>query len=151
MLIQVSTLFTLESFLTHLVRQYHGKYYVPQNLCLVVAGKLPTNSLLDVLQTQVEPRIAEAKQNRGKRPHGWLRPFIETESANRPPFEKTIKQTIEFPDKEESMGEVQIAYRGSLEADVMTSQALNILGIYLTATPTSPLNKDLVEIPSPLW
>ena len=30
-------------------------------------------------------------------------------------------------------------------------QALEILGTYLTSSPTAPLNKEYVEIESPLW
>ena len=86
------------------VRDYHHKYYVPHNLSLIVAGKLTggTESLLRVAQEQIEPSIVAHGQNKGIKPTGWKRPFLETPSAPRPPFEKTIKDTIEFPEKDES-------------------------------------------------
>jgi len=86
------------------VRDYHSSYYVPHNLALIVAGKLSsgTSSLLKVVQEQVEPSLIDHKQNHGPRPAGWKRPFMETASAFRKPIPKTIKDTVEFPEKDES-------------------------------------------------
>lgn len=87
-----------------IVRKYHAAYYIPHNLSLIVAGKLAsgTLSLLDVVQNKVEPSLISHEQNTGPRPSGWKRPFVETPSAIRPPIEKTIKDTVEFPEKDES-------------------------------------------------
>jgi Zn-dependent M16 (insulinase) family peptidase len=86
------------------VRDYHSRYYVPHNLALIVAGKLSsgTSSLLQVIQEQVEPSLIDHKQNHGARPFGWKRPFVETASALRKPIPKTIKDTVEFPEQDES-------------------------------------------------
>ncbi|KIO20924.1 hypothetical protein M407DRAFT_10649 [Tulasnella calospora MUT 4182] len=54
------------------IREYHGEYYVPHNLCLVVVGRMPTSTLLDVLQSQVEPDIL--KHGQDGPPAGWKRP-----------------------------------------------------------------------------
>lgn len=87
-----------------LVREYHASYYVPHNLALIVAGKLSsgTSSLLSVVQEKVEPSIIAHGQNKGPRPTGWKRPFVETPSAARPPLSTTSTQTVEFPEKDES-------------------------------------------------
>ena len=53
-----------------------------------------------------------AGQDQGARPTGWKRPFVETASANRVPFAQTITKTIEFPEKDESVGELQINFLG---------------------------------------
>lgn len=37
---------------------------------------------------------------------------METESANRLPIAKTVKETVEFPEKDESVGEVVISFSG---------------------------------------
>lgn len=86
---------------------------MPHNFCLIVAGKLAsgTKSLLDVVQREVEPRIVEHGQNQGPRPQGWKRPFLETESANRT-LQATVKETVEFPEKDESVGEVMVSILG---------------------------------------
>jgi Zn-dependent M16 (insulinase) family peptidase len=88
-----------------LVRKYHASYYVPHNLALIVAGKLTegTSSLLRVVQEQIEPSLIQHKQNKGSRPAGWKRPFVETPSAQRKPILVTTKSLVEFPEKDESM------------------------------------------------
>lgn len=87
------------------VRQYHATYYVPHNLSLIVTGKLSsgTLSLLDVLQKQVEPSLISHGQNKGSHPQGWKRPFVETESAQRRSIQASLKETVEFPEKDESL------------------------------------------------
>ncbi|EJD55672.1 hypothetical protein AURDEDRAFT_109912 [Auricularia subglabra TFB-10046 SS5] len=133
------------------IRKYHAEYYVPHNLSLVVSGKLSTHDLLNVLQEKIEPSAIAHKQNHGARgPPGFKRPFLETPSANRPAFDKTIKDWVDFPEKDESMGEIYISFRGSEVGDFIASGAIDIMVNYLTSTATSPLNKDLVEIQSPL-
>lgn len=105
----------------HIVRDYHKKYYVPHNLSLIVTGKLSsgTNSLLSVVQEQIEPSIIAHGQNQGPRPEGWKRPFVETPSAHRKPIPKTLKETVEFPEKDESMGELAISFMGPAPGDFL--------------------------------
>lgn len=134
------------------IRDYHSKYYVPHNLSLVVAGKLAggTESVLRVVQDQVEPSIVAHGQNKGIKPTGWKRPFLETPSAPRPPFEKTIKDTIEFPEKDESVGELAINFLGPAPDEYLDRKALDILGTYLTSSAVAPLNKEYIETESPM-
>lgn len=77
---------------------------MPHNLSLIVTGKLTsgTSTLLSVVQDQVEPNLIAHGQNLGPRPPGWKRPFVETASAIRPPIQETVKDTVEFPEKDES-------------------------------------------------
>ncbi|KAL1708664.1 Metalloenzyme, LuxS/M16 peptidase-like protein [Schizophyllum commune] len=134
------------------IRDYHHKYYVPHNLSLIVAGKLTggTESLLRVAQEQIETSIVAHGQNKGIKPTGWKRPFLETPSAPRPPFEKTIKDTIEFPEKDESVGELVINFLGPPPNEFVERKALDILGTYLTSSTVAPLNKEYIEIESPM-
>ncbi|KAH9950492.1 Metalloenzyme, LuxS/M16 peptidase-like protein [Amylocystis lapponica] len=134
------------------IREYHHKYYVPHNLSLIVTGKLAsgTSSLLNVVQTQVEPSLIAHGQKHGPRPEGWKRPFVETESARRGPIKSTVKKTVEFPEKDESVGELQIGFIGPPPKAYLERKALDILGTYLTSSPVAPLNKEYVEIESPL-
>ena len=69
-----------------------------------MAGKLTegTTSLLRVVQEQVEPSLIQHNQNKGPRPAGWKRPFVETPSAQRKPLPATTKSVVEFPEKDES-------------------------------------------------
>lgn len=96
------------------VRDYHHKYYVPHNLSLIVSGKLAsgTHSLLKVVQEKVEPSIIKHGQNHGIKPVGWKRPFVETPSATRGPIKETQVKVIEFPEKDESLGEICMGFMG---------------------------------------
>ncbi|KAG6911895.1 hypothetical protein DXG01_000142 [Tephrocybe rancida] len=134
------------------IRDYHGTYYVPHNLSLIVAGKLSsgTLSLLDVVQKEVEPSIIAHDQANGPRPSGWKRPFVETPSAIRPPIEETIKKTVEFPEKDESMGEIILSFLGPPPNAFLERRAIEILGNYLSSSAVAPLNKEYVEIEQPL-
>ena len=75
-----------------------------------------TPSILSVLQEQVEPSIVAHQQNRGPKPDGWKRPFLETPSANRPPIAQSRQETATFPEKDESLGELIISYLGPAPA-----------------------------------
>ncbi|PPQ88654.1 hypothetical protein CVT25_010230 [Psilocybe cyanescens] len=134
------------------IRDYHASYYVPHNLSLIVAGKLSsgTTSLLRVVQEQVEPSLIRHKQNQGARPAGWKRPFLETPSAHRKSILTTSKDTVEFPEQDESMGELIINFIGPPPNAFLERKALEILGTYLTSSAVAPLNKEFVEIESPL-
>lgn len=134
------------------IREYHATYYVPHNLCLIVAGKLSagTSSLLSVIQDKVETNLIAHDQNRGPRPPGWKRPFLETASAYRPPIPVTPPSVVEFPEKDETVGELLITTLGPAPNNFLERQALDILATYLTSGTAAPLNKEFVEISSPL-
>ncbi|KAG6337340.1 hypothetical protein ID866_1765 [Astraeus odoratus] len=126
------------------IHKYHGMYYVPHNLSLIVTGKLSsgTQSLLSVVQDKVEPIIIAHGQDRGPRPEGWKRPFMETPSAKRGLIEQTVKKIVEFPEKDESQGELLITFTGPPPMHFLDRKALDILSTYLTSSPVAPLNKD---------
>ncbi|KAE9411017.1 hypothetical protein BT96DRAFT_952834 [Gymnopus androsaceus JB14] len=134
------------------IREYHASYYVPHNLSLIVAGKLSsgTESLLSVVQEQVEPNLIAHGQKHGPKPSGWKRPFVETSSAIRPPISKSTKETIKFPEQDESVGELIINFLGPAPNQFLERKALDVISTYLTSSAVAPLNKEYVEIESPL-
>jgi Zn-dependent M16 (insulinase) family peptidase len=95
-----------------LVRDYHKSYYVPHNLCLIVSGKLKTQELLHVLQSKVEPHILAHGPAQEPRPAGWKRPFVETASAKQPSLKGTTTATVDFPEQDESAGEISLSFQG---------------------------------------
>ncbi|KZO96339.1 hypothetical protein CALVIDRAFT_481506 [Calocera viscosa TUFC12733] len=132
------------------IRQYHRTYYAPHNLCVIVMGRLTTQDLLAVLQKEMEPRIVAHGQAHGPRPPGWKRPFIETKTAEPFTLGSGITQVVEFPEQDESMGEVCISWLGPKADDFVDQQALDVLGTYLTDSPVAPLTREFVETASPL-
>ncbi len=95
-----------------LVRKYHASYYVPHNLCLIVSGKLSIEALLNTIQQEIEPRIKVHNQAHGPRPAGWRRPFMETPSIEVAKILEPVQDIVEFPEHEETIGEVQISFVG---------------------------------------
>jgi len=49
------------------------------------------------------------------------------------------------------MGRIIISFFGPPPNDFLTRKALDILGLYLTSSTVAPLNKEYIEIESPLW
>lgn len=47
---------------------------------------------------------------------------METASANRGPIRETVKKTVEFPEKDESVGELMISYMGPSPDEFLQSK-----------------------------
>ncbi|KAF8337466.1 Metalloenzyme, LuxS/M16 peptidase-like protein [Cantharellus anzutake] len=137
------------------IRNYHASYYVPHNLCLIVSGKLSTEALLGTVHREVEPRIKAHNQANGPRPAGWKRPFMETPSIQVAKMPETLKDVVEFPESDESIGELQLSFVGPTVHEhgdhrYLMDKAIDVLGVYLTESAVAPLTKQFVEIESPL-
>ncbi|KAK4057568.1 hypothetical protein OIO90_001213 [Microbotryomycetes sp. JL221] len=133
------------------IRQYHASSYVPQNLTLIVVGRsLDPIKLLRTLEAQTLPTIVSHKQDNGPHPLGWKRPFVESSTASNPPMLTADKvEVVEFPEKDESTGELMMSWIGVAANDYINDLALDVLGYYLTDSAVSPLYKEFVEIDEP--
>lgn len=130
------------------IRKYHSEYYRPNNIQLIVTGKVDPTTLLNVLQNEVEPSLI--KHGQDKIPAGWKRPFLETASKGGAVLTTDKVVEVPFPEKDESSGEVQISWVGPDTNDYLLQDALDLLGTYLTDTAISPLAKKFIEIDDPL-
>jgi hypothetical protein len=83
-------------------------------MLIIAAGKFSsgTSALLATVQEKVEPSLIAHGQNLGPKPPGWKRPFVETPSANRIVPPKTVHETVEFPERDETIGELMITFMG---------------------------------------
>lgn len=90
----------------YLVRQYHKSYYRPDNLCLIITGKVDKDELLKAL----EP-VEEFIIKKGPLPE-MQRPWVST--GDFPNLEKNIEDTVLFADEDESMGTLLIAWNGPM-------------------------------------
>lgn len=154
------------------IRDYHQQYYAPHNAALVVCGPLARVDLLNSL-APVEERLVTKRNAQPEGPRGWKRPFVETESAVPPvidgssidqpgldpadppaegsqPDSKRRRAFIDFPEKDESVGEIQISWVGPKFQDWLTCEAISILSTYLTDSPVSAVQKAFVERDDPL-
>ncbi|KAG5438636.1 hypothetical protein PCANB_002742 [Pneumocystis canis] len=123
------------------IRKYHSEYYLPQNLCLIITGKVDTYKLFHLLDEIVEPNILK---NLTLDLNHWKRPWVD--SPQTPLLTKSYKEIVLFPDEDESVGEVLLGWLGPSCNDFTTLIALNILGKYLTDSAISIFQKKLVEI-----
>lgn len=76
--------------------------YQPRNLCLVIVGAVNHKNLLHVLEA-FESSISE---DIPKTETPFRRPWIESEQA--PPLASSSTETMEFPEEDESTGEIWI-------------------------------------------
>lgn len=154
------------------IRKYHAQYYVPHNTALVLCGPLDRAKLFATL-AEIDARLVAKQSAHGELgPAGWKRPFMETPSAVPPvingaqlqqpgvddaevPARGTLSAerryvSIEFPERDESVGDVQVSFVGPTLDEHLKLQALDVLGTYLSDSTVSPLQQAFVERDHPL-
>ncbi|CUM65039.1 uncharacterized protein PRCAT00002658001 [Priceomyces carsonii] len=135
----------LMSELRHLkndqIRDFHNSLYRPSNLCLVITGTVDEKELMKILTT-FDSELPQLPETLHKRPFVDSKPDL--------PLKNTIVKEIEFPDNDESFGEVAISWIGPKTDNVLANAALDSLGSYFTDSAISLFNKILVETEDPL-
>ncbi|KAI9818133.1 MAG: hypothetical protein M1827_000758 [Pycnora praestabilis] len=121
------------------IRDFHREMYQPKNLCLVIIGEVDHSDLLTILD-KFEGDILD---DIPKPDAPFKRPWIESKQT--PPLEKSEIQTVEFPEEDESTGEILIGFLGPDCNDTLLTSALNILLVYLAGSSVSILENTLVE------
>jgi len=87
-------------------------------VCLLVDGSIPVDKLMRVLNDEVDPLIlSRAGKDCIEVPADWKRPFLETASSQGPKIDRERQEIVEFMDKDESMGEMYLAWRGNSTGD----------------------------------
>ncbi|OLL24900.1 hypothetical protein NEOLI_001494 [Neolecta irregularis DAH-3] len=114
------------------IRAFHKKAYVSRNLSVIVIGKLDHSQLLQAVQP-LDEELAK-------------RPWVD--SAPTEDLATSVLRTVEFPDRDESMGDVRIGWFGP--SDIQEIAAIDMLGVYLCNSPIAPLRKAFIEIRQPL-
>ncbi|KAM3164565.1 hypothetical protein ACU8KH_01480 [Lachancea thermotolerans] len=136
----------LTSQLRHLtneeIRQFHKDMYSPENLCLIICGNVPEDELLSIL-TQFDETLPEFKGDR-------RRPFLDSKESQIPVKRtQTIETEIEFPETDESQGEILMSWIAEPYSSHLEDLAVSILMDYFTKTALAPFNSQLVEIDDP--
>ena len=88
------------------IRQFHREMYQPRNLCLILVGEVDHNNLLDILDSFEDGALPAIPQPQSD----WERPWSRFGKA--PPLKSTIVETVEFPEEDESLGEILIGFLG---------------------------------------
>lgn len=104
------------------IRQFHHEMYQPKNLCLVLVGEVEHSNLLQTLD-DFEGRILHDIPMPDA---PFKRPWIDSKQP--PPLEKSSTETIEFPEEDESTGEIMISYFGPDCNNVLQSMYQEVVG-----------------------
>ncbi|EKD13113.1 uncharacterized protein L3040_007817 [Drepanopeziza brunnea f. sp. 'multigermtubi'] len=121
------------------IRAFHKEMYQPKNLCLVLVGEVDKDHLLQLLDEFEEGIIDSIPPPSAP----FKRPWID--SAQPPPIAKTIVETVNFPEEDESRGEITVAMFGPSCNDAVATAALNVLLTYLAGSSVSILENVMVE------
>lgn len=121
------------------IRQFHRDMYQPKNICLVLIGEVDHSNLLDILDNFEDSIVDSVPAYDAP----FKRPWVE--SNRTPPLNKTVVDTVEFPEEDESTGEIQIAFLGPKSIDDTAETAINTLLMYLAGSSVSILVNTLVE------
>ncbi|KAH3664171.1 hypothetical protein OGAPHI_004885 [Ogataea philodendri] len=122
------------------IRKFHADNYRPDNLCVILAGTVDENELLECLEN-FDAELPE-------RSAGNKRPFVDSEQDE--PLKSSIVKTVYFPDEDESSGSLSLAYCGPKGVDLVSCLAVEVLGKYLTFSSVSLFNKYFIEVQDPL-
>ncbi|KAL2179182.1 Metalloenzyme, LuxS/M16 peptidase-like protein [Thermothelomyces heterothallicus CBS 202.75] len=121
------------------IREFHKAMYQPQNLAIIIIGEADHADLLRILddfEESIKDDIPPPD------PH-FKRPFVD--SAQPPPLEETIVETVEFPEEDESTGEILVAFFGPSCIDQVQGTAMNIILTYLCGSSVSVIENVMVE------
>lgn len=93
------------------IRKYHQDTYQPRNLCLIITGMVDHANLLSVLHHFEDTILDDV----GKPNTPFQRPWIDSKQV--PPLQRSYTKTLEFPEEDESSGQITISFFGPLFAD----------------------------------
>ncbi|ROT43702.1 cytoplasm protein [Sodiomyces alkalinus F11] len=129
----------LRNLTTQRIREFHREMYQPRNLCVVIVGEADHENLLEILD-EFEESI---KDDLPPLDAPFKRPWID--SVQPPPLNETKVTTVEFPEADESVGEVVVGWFGPDCTDQVEISALSVLQTYLCGSSVSILENVLVE------
>ncbi|KAI2787452.1 hypothetical protein POX_f07816 [Penicillium oxalicum] len=121
------------------IREFHREMYQPKNLCLVITGEVDQDNMLQILD-KFEDTILDVIPSPDA---PFRRPW--TDSKQVLALDKSTIQKVEFPEEDESFGEIEIRFLGPDCNDPIQSGALNVALLYLAGSSASLLENTIVE------
>lgn len=95
------------------IRAFHREMYQPKNLCLVLIGEVDHENLLDILDRFEGDILSDIPPPNAP----FKRPWVE--SAQTPPLKTTVIERVEFPEEDESSGEINVTFLGPHSKDAV--------------------------------
>ncbi|KJX94947.1 zinc metalloprotease like protein [Zymoseptoria brevis] len=121
------------------IRAYHKEMYQPKNLRVIVTGEIDHRELLQILD-DFESTIVDDVPSLDA---PFRRPWVESKPT--PRLNEIKVDTIQFPEDDETMGEVTVGFLGPSCDDALGVAAVSVLLAYLCGGPISVLENTLVE------
>lgn len=121
------------------IRDFHRQMYQPKNLCLALFGEIDHDHLLEILDTFESTILDDIPSPNAP----FKRPWVD--SVQTPPLSESAIETVEFPEEDESSGQIDIVFLGPHCADPLLTGALNIALLYLAGSPAALLDNTIVE------
>ncbi|KIV78033.1 hypothetical protein, variant [Exophiala sideris] len=121
------------------IRQFHHDMYQPRNLCLALFGEVNHKELLAILDDFESSIISDIPSPDAP----FKRPWID--SKHTPALTKSTLERVEFPEEDESFGEVDIRFLGPDCSDALPTAALSVALLYLAGSSAAVLDNALVE------
>lgn len=122
------------------VRNYHKEFYRPENLKIVITGRVEPQLVFKSLKKLEEKIISKGDLPTFQRP--WQSPI--------PPIPESKEIELCYPADDENHGIFCLGWRGpSAVHDQFTVTACSLLLKFLCDTAVAPLQKEFVEIDDP--
>lgn len=129
----------LRNLTANRIRDFHREMYQPKNLCLALFGEVDHDHLLEILNEFESTILDDIPSPTAP----FKRPWVDSEQT--PPLPESLIETVEFPEEDESVGQVEIIFLGPHCADALLTGALNIVLQYLAGSPAALLDNTIVE------
>ncbi|KAL4781190.1 Metalloenzyme, LuxS/M16 peptidase-like protein [Aspergillus varians] len=121
------------------IRAFHREMYQPKNLCLIITGEADHADLLETLD-RFEDTILDVIPSPDS---PFKRPWVDSKQA--PALTQSVVKLVEFPEEDESYGEIEIRFLGPDSTDPVQTGAVNVVLLYLAGSSASLLENILVE------
>ena len=121
------------------IREFHHAMYQPRNLCLVLFGEIDHPDLLRLLDEFESTVLDDIPSPTAP----FTRPWID--STPTPPLDKSVVETVEFPEEDESFGQIHVIFLGPDCSDSLSIVALHVVIIYLSGSSAALLENTMVE------
>ena len=129
------------------IREYHRKFYRPENLVLSITGNIEEEELFEALMG-TEEKVNNRRDVEIREPfqRPWQRPL---EIIN---LDKDLISEVEYPSDDESTGHVMVGWRLTQKISEQTEKLglYKVIMTYLTRKQVSPLELAFVDNADPL-
>ena len=129
------------------IKEYHKKFYRPENLVLTITGTIDEEELFEALMGTEEKVISRRKV---EIPEPFQRPWqtpLEMVDVDKDPI-----SYVEYPSDDENTGHVMVAWRltQNISEQIERLGSYQLILTYLTSKQVGPLEVAFVENTDPL-